>query len=62
MKDKCYGFNGYEQKNNVCLVYLEAKLHQDRCSWCIYKSKKQKMVELRYSETNKELQTYRWSF
>ena len=27
MKDKCYGFNGYEQKNNVCLVYLEAKLH-----------------------------------
>ena len=35
MKGKCYVFSGYKQKNKVFLVYLEKKLQQDRCGWCI---------------------------
>ena len=30
MKAKCYGFNGYKQRNKVSLVYLESKLQEDR--------------------------------
>ena len=43
-------------------MYLEVKLHEDRCGWCIYKLKNYKIVELTYSETNKQVPTYRWSF
>ena len=30
MKGKCDTFNVHKQKNKVCLVYLEFKLHQHR--------------------------------
>ena len=32
MKRECYVFSGYNQRNEVCLLYLENKLQQD---WCV---------------------------
>ena len=29
MKDKCYVFSSYKQRNKVWLVYLKRKLHKD---------------------------------
>ena len=43
-------------------MYLEVELPQGKCGWCIYKLKNYEMVELMYSETNKQVPTYRWSF
>ena len=58
MKSKCYVFNGYEQSNKVCLVYLECKLQQDSYSWCIFKLKCQKTVERTYLEIRKQQARY----
>ena len=46
MKRKHNAFIGHKQKSNECLVYLEVKLHQDRCAGCIYNLKAAKMEEL----------------
>ena len=48
MKEKRKAFSGDKQRRKECLVYLEVKLHQDRCDWCIYKLKIYEMVELMY--------------
>ena len=61
MKSKRHHFSCHKQRNKMCLFYLELKLHQNRCAWCIYKWKQQRMVELRYWQTNKQLARYRWS-
>ena len=42
IKGKCYVFSGYEQKNQVCLVYLGCKLDQHNYDWCIFKQKFEK--------------------
>ena len=39
MKGKFDSINGYKQRLKVWLVYLEIKLHQDKCGWGIYKLK-----------------------
>ena len=53
MKEKCYVFAGYKQRNNVWLIYLECKLQQDRYGWRIFKLKLQKTAERRYLERTK---------
>ena len=53
MKCKCYAFNGYEQRNKVCFVYLECNLQQNRYGRCIFKLRYHKKVERAYSETRK---------
>ena len=42
MKDKCYVFSGYKERNKDCLVYLECKLQEVSYGWCILKLKCQK--------------------
>ena len=58
MKGKCYLFSGYKQRKNVCLVYLECKLQEDRYSWCIPKLKCQKKLERTYLGKSKQETKY----
>ena len=62
MKDKCYVFSCYKQRNKVRLGYLECKLQHDRYGWCIFKLKCQKTIEKIYLETSKQQADYRWCF
>ena len=62
MKRKCYFFSGYKQRKNMCLVYLEWKLQQDRYRWCIFKLKYHKTVEKAYLHRRKQQTAHRWFF
>ena len=61
-KGKLHALSGHKKRSKLCFVYLEVMLHQDRCAWCIYNLKNHQTVELRYSQANKQLPTYRWFF
>ena len=62
MKGRYYLFSGYKQRNNVCLVYLECKVKEDRDGWYTFKLKWQKTRERTYLKTSKQQTRYRWCF
>ena len=62
MKGKCDVFRGYKETSKVCFLYLECKVQEDRCVWCIYKFKCHKTVERRYLATSKQQTRYCWCF
>ena len=62
MKGKCYVCSGYKQRNNVCLLYLECKMRQERYRWCIFKLKRQKTLKRTNLENAKQQTRYRWGF
>ena len=65
MKSKCDTFSSYKQTSKVCLVFLDVKLHEDRCDWCIYKEKwhkNMKTVEINYLEASNHQTKYQCCF
>ena len=59
MKSKCYSITGYEERNKLCLMYLEFKAQQKRYGWCMFELKWQKTAKRTYSEGSKEETRYR---
>ena len=62
MKRKMDAFRCHKQKTKVRFLYLEVKLHQERCAWSIYNLKTAQMEELSNSNAKEQLASYWYSF